>query len=130
MIKYILFTLKVLLMYFALNTGARPIEKIYSKIYKCSYYHDMFNGRKTALGNIFSNNGYTCATSEKEFLGKYIVFQSKATKRKLKLFCNDLMAKRMKGKVHFDLTRRAMKYLSGKEKQYPGHIEVYIASTI
>ena len=36
-----------------------------------SYYADKFNGRKTASGEIFSNDGMTCASNRYE-LGTYV----------------------------------------------------------
>ena len=83
-----------------------------------TYYAAKFNGRKTALGDTFSNNGYTVATTEKKYLGKWITLVATGTGRMKRVFCNDLMNMRLKGKVHFDLTKRLMKYFSGKEENY------------
>ena len=41
--------------------------KLYKKSAHASYYHDMFNGRKTASGSRFSNNEYTAAHKKLPF---------------------------------------------------------------
>src|SRR5690554_5793070 len=41
-----------------LNALEEKIEVVHHKTI-ASYYHDKFNGRKTASGEIFSNNDYT-----------------------------------------------------------------------
>jgi len=43
-----------------LNALEEEIEVVHDKTI-ASYYHDKFNGRKTASGEIFSNNDYTAA---------------------------------------------------------------------
>lgn len=43
-----------------LNALEEEIEVVHDKT-TASYYHDKFNGRKTASGEIFSNNDYTAA---------------------------------------------------------------------
>ena len=41
--------------------------KVYKKSAHASYYHDMFNGRKTASGARFNNNKYTAAHKKLPF---------------------------------------------------------------
>lgn len=111
-----------------LIVGFVPLKKKHLKVkhYIATYYSDYFNGRLTALGERFSNKGVTIATSNKKFLGKWITLVSRNGKRK-RVYCDDLMNKRMKGIVDFDLTRKLMKFFSDKQKNYPGRISLEIA---
>ena len=96
------------------------------KKYVATYYHNKFNGRKTATGERFSNKKFSVATSNKAFFKKTIVFRAVTTGKKLILRCNDLMAPKMKNIVDFDLSVAAMQYFSDKQKYYPGKIELFI----
>lgn len=102
----------------------------YNGTYKASYYHNMFNNRRTSSGDIFHNSGYSCATSEPKFYGKTILFQSIKTKKMLRLKCNDRMNNRLRGIVHFDMSLQAMKVLSNSNSsgKVPGHIDLRIIS--
>ena len=103
-------------------------HKSIHKKYVATYYAQKFDGRKTILGNTFSNNGFTVATTEKKYLGKWITLVYEKTGRVKRVLCDDLMNMRLKGRVTFDLTKKLMKYFSGKENNYPGKIELEIAS--
>lgn len=100
------------------------------KIYKATYYADKFNGRRTASGHIFSNGGLSVATSDAFFFKKTITFVAVKTKKIIKLYCNDFMHPRMKGKVDFDLTRKAMRDLTNSKNSYsiPGNVHLSILS--
>lgn len=101
------------------------------QFYVATYYADKFNGRKTSTGDVFHNDSLSVATSESKFYKKMITFRSAKTNRTIKLYCNDKMNPRMKGSVHFDLSKKAMKYLSGvkSEKKIPGKIQLYVLKT-
>ena len=102
--------------------AAKPFKK-----YKASYYADKFNGRKTATGHIFHNNKISIATSEPKYFNKYITLRSLENGKIYKVFCNDKMNPRMKGSVHFDLSKKLMEIFSrGKHDKIPGHIYVEI----
>lgn len=47
--------------------------KLYKDSVHASYYHDKFNGRRTASGAIFSNNDYTAAHKTLAFGTKVLV---------------------------------------------------------
>ncbi len=137
MVEILKFIIKIIFLLFVGINGGDLGDKIFEdrKIYKASYYHNMFEGRKTSMGYTYKQSGLTCATSHpEEFLGKTITFRAVDTTSKpfrqigeeVTLFCNDKMAKRMRNRVHFDLTKKAMKILSGKSKGYPGHIQLEI----
>lgn len=71
---------------------------------KVTFYAPRYNGRKTALGERYSDTLMTCATSSKFYLGKTIRFVSNCGDT-LKLRCNDLMAPYKE--LRFDFSRRA-----------------------
>lgn len=63
---------------------SKKASKIKSKSYKknaiASYYHDKFNGRKTASGSIFNNKNYTAAHKTLPFGTKVRVTNLKNSK--------------------------------------------------
>lgn len=50
-----------------INSGANPNLKLLKKNAHASYYHNRFNGRRTASGKRFDNNGYTAAHKKLPF---------------------------------------------------------------
>lgn len=72
-----------------------------------SYYHDMFIGRKTANGQIFSQNKMTCAHRTIP-LGKYVLVTNLRNNKTVKLLVNDRMGK---SRHEIDLTTAAAKKL-------------------
>lgn len=105
-------------------------SEINKKKYIATYYADKFNNRKTATGDKFHNDSLSVATSDNKFFNKKILFQSIETGKKLLLYCNDKMHPRLKGKIHFDLSKKAMQVLSNKKEKYPGHISLYVLKVI
>lgn len=77
-----------------------------------SYYHNKFNGRKTANGEIFRNSGYTAASNHFP-LGTYVKVTNKRNGHFVYVKINDRMGH--KGRV-IDLTERAAIDLNFKQK--------------
>jgi rare lipoprotein A len=57
--------MKVLFIYFLISTV--PLSTYLEGVTKASYYHDKFNGRKTASGEVFDNNKLTAAHKSLKF---------------------------------------------------------------
>lgn len=76
---------------------------------KASYYHKKFHGRKTASGEIFNNNAFTCAHKSITFNS---ILKVKNRKNGKHTFCrvNDI-GPFSKGRI-IDLSRRAAKDIS------------------
>ncbi|MDI4507708.1 septal ring lytic transglycosylase RlpA family protein [Moraxella lacunata] len=72
-----------------------------------SYYADKFNGRKTANGEVFSNNGMTCASNRYK-LGAYVEVTNAKTGKSITCKVNDRIGKA--GRI--DLTKNAFKQLA------------------
>lgn len=72
-----------------------------------SYYADKFNGRKTANGEVFSNNGMTCASNRYK-LGMYVEVTNAKTGKSITCKVNDRIGKA--GRI--DLTKNAFKQLA------------------
>ena len=72
-----------------------------------SYYADKFNGRKTANGEVFSNNGMTCASNRYK-LGTYVEVTNAKTGKSITCKVNDRIGKA--GRI--DLTKNAFKQLA------------------
>lgn len=72
-----------------------------------SYYADKFNGRKTASGEIFSNDGMTCASNRYE-LGTYVEVTNVKTGESITCKVDDRIGKA--GRI--DLTKNAFKQLA------------------
>lgn len=73
-----------------------------------SYYHPMFEGRKTATGDIFSNKDMTAASNHFE-LGQWVKVTNLRTGKSVKVLVNDRMAKHSTRII--DLTHKAAKEL-------------------
>lgn len=73
-----------------------------------SYYADKFNGRKTANGEVFSNNDMTCASSSHYTLGTYVEVTNAKTGKSITCKVNDRIGKA--GRI--DLTKNAFKQLA------------------
>lgn len=61
-----------------------------SKAGKASFYHDKFNGRKTATGETFRNTGYTAASNFFK-LGTYVKVTNKKNSKTVYVKINDRM---------------------------------------
>lgn len=72
-----------------------------------SYYADKFNGRKTATGEIFSNQGMTCASNQYA-LGTHVEVTNVKTGKSIICKVNDRIGKA--GRI--DLTKNAFKQLA------------------
>lgn len=72
-----------------------------------SFYADKFNGRKTANGEVFSNNGMTCASNQYK-LGTYVEVTNLKTGKSITCKVNDRIGKA--GRI--DLTKNAFKQLA------------------
>ena len=79
-----------------------------SKEGKASFYHNKFNGRKTATGEVFRNTGYTAASNHYP-LGTYVKVSNKKNGKYVYVKINDRMGHQ--GRV-IDLTHRAATDLS------------------
>lgn len=56
-----------------IDTVYAKILKFYKKNVHASYYHDKFNGRKTASGELFNNSKFTAAHKKLKFGTKVLV---------------------------------------------------------
>lgn len=72
-----------------------------------SYYADKFNGRKTASGEVFSNQGMTCA-SNNYALGTHVEVTNVKTGQSIICKVNDRIGK--KGRI--DLSKKAFLQLA------------------
>lgn len=79
-----------------------------SKSGTASYYHNKFVGRKTANGEIFSNNKYTAACNQYP-LGTYLKVTNKKNNKVIYVKVNDRIGH---PKRIIDLTHRAAKDLN------------------
>jgi rare lipoprotein A len=73
-----------------------------------SFYASKFNGRKTATGEVFSNNGYTCACNKIK-LGTMVKVTNKRNGKSVIVKVNDRLAANNHRIV--DLTQRCAKEL-------------------
>ena len=73
-----------------------------------SFYADKFNGRKTASGQIFSQDKLTCACNVLP-LGTWVKVTNMSNGKSVKLFVNDRLHPRMRRLV--DLSKSAAKKL-------------------
>lgn len=102
----------LVMMFVAYNTSTFS-QKKYSythNSYKegvASYYNNKFNGRKTATGDIFTNNGYTAASNHFK-LGTYVKVTNLVNGRSVYLKINDRMGHRSRV---IDVTFQAAKDL-------------------
>lgn len=72
-----------------------------------SYYADKFNGRKTSTGEVFSNNGMTCASNQYA-LGTYVKVTNAKNGKSIVCKVNDRMG--VKGRI--DLTKKGFSQLA------------------
>lgn len=77
-----------------------------------SYYHNKFNGRKTANGEIFTNSEYTAASNHFP-LGSYVKVTNKRNGHFVYVKINDRMGH--SGRI-IDLTERAASDLNFKQR--------------
>lgn len=75
---------------------------------KASWYHDKFHGRKTASGEVFSQEKMTCA-SNKYPLGTWLKITNMQNGKTILVKVNDRMSPRVKRMV--DLSKAAAKKL-------------------
>lgn len=87
-----------------------------------SYYANMFDGRKTANGEVFRNRQYSAAHLTLP-LGTWIEVKSRATGRKLRLRVNDRGP--FVKKFVLDLSQAAARYL-GVDRAHDRHVEVRV----
>lgn len=96
-----------ILFYFSAH-AQKNSKQGHSKSGTASYYHNKFNGRKTATGEIFDNKGYTAASNIFP-LGTYVKVTNISNGKKVVVKINDRMAKSNHRAI--DLTQRAAKDL-------------------
>lgn len=80
---------------------------VHADVTTASFYADKFNGRKTANGEVFSNNGMTCASNQYK-LGTYVEVTNVKTGKSITCKVNDRIGKA--GRI--DLTKNAFKQLA------------------
>lgn len=99
-----------------INTELEALEDEVEVVHEktiASYYHDKFNGRKTASGSIFSNENYTAAHKTLPFGTKVRVTNLKNNKEII-VVIND-RGPFIKGR-HIDLSKRAFIDLAQTKK--------------
>lgn len=87
-----------------LNVAAAKIE-----VNKASHYHDKFNGRKTASGEIFSQKKFTAATNLYPIGKKLVVINAKNGDSVI-IRVNDRISNRFSNRI--DLTKAAFKEIA------------------
>lgn len=99
---------------FSLNATAQQTQSNAEehKTGTASYYHTKFEGRKTANGEIFDNELFTCASNHYK-LGTFLKITNIANKKVVYVKVNDRMGHQ--GRV-VDLTSRAAKHLNFHNK--------------
>lgn len=90
---------------------------------KASYYHDKFEGRITASGEIFNQNKITAASNKIPLNSKVKVWV-KGKEDTLLIRVNDRMSKKYGEIRDLDLSKQAMKELAGKQGIRDGVITV------
>lgn len=83
-----------------------------SKVYKVTFYHDMFQGRPTRSGEIFDQNKLTCASNLYPF-GTKLKLTNVENGKSVIVKVNDTGDFET---VHLDLSKRAFKALENLEK--------------
>src|SRR5690606_13687270 len=74
---------------YSIDVSAQTSQETH-KTGTASYYHTKFEGRKTANGEIFDNNLYTCASNHYK-LGTYLKITNIANKKVVYVKVNDRM---------------------------------------
>lgn len=102
------------------HTFEDKVEQVTDTIYKtlkdktiASYYHDKFNGRKTANGEIFSNNDLTAAHKTLPF-GTLVKVTNLETNKSVVVVIND-RGPFIKGRS-IDLSKKAFMLIVNKDK--------------
>jgi rare lipoprotein A len=96
-------------LFFSYSAHAQTLEKSLQKREgKASYYHSKFNGRKTATGELFSNQGMTAASNHFP-LGTIVKVTNKKTGKYVIVKINDRMS--VGNPRVIDLTERAAREL-------------------
>lgn len=107
------------------TTSTKSSEK--GKIYKskgvASYYHDKFNGRKTASGERFDNNEYTAAHRELAF-GTKVRVTNLANDKSVVVIINDRGP--FSGGREIDLTKKAFMEISDKSSHGELNVKIEI----
>ncbi|UNU73307.1 septal ring lytic transglycosylase RlpA family protein [Moraxella nasovis] len=94
---------------------------IHAQAATASYYADKFNGRKTANGERFSNQGMTCASNQFK-LGSYVKVINAKNGKSIICKVNDRIGK--SGRI--DLTKKAFSHLAPLSQ---GIVKVHIKPT-
>lgn len=85
---------------------------MYDKKAVATYYHDKFNGKKTASGETFSNSKYTAAHRKLPF-GTKLKVTNKANGKSVIVTVNDRGP--FSGGFDLDLTRKAFMEITDKK---------------
>ena len=118
---------KVLLLVLAFSAvhftvTAQTVKKQTTKKATASYYHGMFNGRKTAAGDTYWDHLKTAASNVYN-LGTKLLITNLNTGKSVKVVVNDRMAPHIKGRV--DLSKSAFQEIASLHHGIvPVHVEV------
>lgn len=102
------------------NYGA---GKIYKKNVTACYYADKFNGRKTASGATFSNNGLTAAHKKLPF-GTKVRVTNKSNNKSVVVEINDRGP--FSGGFEIDMARRAYKEIADPKSRAVMRVDIEI----
>lgn len=91
-------------------------------IYTASYYADKYHGKKTANGEKFNNDEYTCASNHYK-LGTFLQIVDTTNKKIVYVKVNDRMANFKKPRI--DLSKKAFSTISNPKKGLT-KVKVYI----
>lgn len=93
--------------------------KLFKDSVHASYYHDKFNGRKTASGQIFNNSKYTAAHRKLKF-GTQVLVTNPINKKSVLVTIND-RGPFTRGR-EIDLSKKAFMEISHSTRR--GHLDV------
>jgi len=110
--KAVFLLLVTMLVLSGCGSSKKAAFSMYDKKAVATYYHDKFNGRKTASGETFSNNKYTAA-HRKLPLGTKLKVTNKVNGKSVVVTVNDRGP--FSGGCDLDLTRKAFMEISDKK---------------
>lgn len=110
--KAVFLLLVTMLVLSGCGSSKKAAFSMYDKKAVATYYHDKFNGRKTASGETFSNSKYTAAHRKLPF-GTKLKVTNKANGKSVVVTVNDRGP--FSGGCDLDLTRKAFMEITDKK---------------
>nr|WP_322623393.1 septal ring lytic transglycosylase RlpA family protein [uncultured Flavobacterium sp.] len=110
--KAVFLLLVTMLVLSGCGSSKKAAFSMYDKKAVATYYHDKFNGKKTASGETFSNSKYTAAHRKLPF-GTKLKVTNKANGKSVVVTVNDRGP--FSGGCDLDLTRKAFMEITDKK---------------